>query len=209
MELRTAILAGQHPPGARLREVELAERYGVSRIPLREALRRLEAEGLVASSPNRGVTVRALERDDIDELFAFRLALERLAVRSAAARRADLRSEVAARRAAVHAALTPPHMTDVIAQDRAFHADLATAGGNRHVVDALGDRWAHISRVMHMYLTSIAYPESVWDEHAAIVDAVAAGDGDRADELLTEHIAKSRRIVLGLIPEPVDASVSG
>ncbi|GAC1417314.1 MAG: GntR family transcriptional regulator [Candidatus Velthaea sp.] len=199
-ELRTAILVGQHPPGARLREVELAELYGVSRIPVREALRRLEAEGLIASSPNRGVTVRALERDDIDELFAFRLALERLAVRAAAARGADLRGDVAERRAAVHAALNPAHMTDVIAQDRAFHADLALAGGNRHVVDALGERWAHISRVMHMYLTSIAYPESVWDEHAAIVEAVAVGNADRADELLTDHITNSRRIVLALIP---------
>ena len=187
-------------PGARLREVELASRYGVSRIPLREALRRLEAEGLIASSPNRGVTVRALERDDIDELFAFRLALERLAVRSAAARSVDLRADVRARREAVRSADGAARMIEVISEDRAFHADLACASGNRHVVDALGGRWAHISRVMHIYLTALEYPEGVWDEHAAIVDAVADGDADRADALLTDHILRSRKIVLGLMP---------
>lgn len=203
-ELRSAILDGRHAPGSRLREVELAERYGVSRIPLREAMRTLEAEGLVESSPNRGVTVRALERTDIEELFDFRLALERLAVRLAAMRRADLGLAVAVRREAVRDALRHDALDQIIAQDRGFHADLAAAGANRHVVDALGARWAHISRAMRLYLSAITYPEDVWDAHAEIAAAISFGDAERADRLLIDHISASREIVLARI----DASVA-
>lgn len=203
-ELRSGILNGRHPPGSRLREVELADHYGVSRIPLREAMRTLEAEGLVESSPNRGVTVRVLDRADIDELFDFRMALERLAVQAASKKHADISLAVARRREAVRDAFAHDKLDDIIAHDRGFHADLAAAGANRHVVDALGARWAHISRAMRLYLKAITYPEDVWDTHAQIAAAVATGDAERADRILVEHISASRDIVLARI----DASMT-
>jgi DNA-binding GntR family transcriptional regulator len=202
--LRAGILDGRHPPGARLREVELAERYGVSRIPLREALRTLEAEGLVMGAANRGVSVRALERDDIDQLFAFRLSLERLTARAAATCKADLLHRVNERRTIVKSALHDGAMPTVIAEDRGFHADLAEAAANRHVIEALGARWAHITRAMHLFMSAITYPEDVWDAHTAIAQAVADGDTDGAERLIVEHIVHSRDIVLARI----DASVA-
>ncbi len=81
--LREAILAGVLSPGARLRQEDLAERFGTSRIPVREALRALEYEGLVASEPNRGFTVTELDADDVEEVYDLRIVLESHAVRVA------------------------------------------------------------------------------------------------------------------------------
>ncbi len=90
--LREAILTGRYAPGARLVQDDLAAAFGVSRIPLREALRRLEGEGLVVISPNRGAIVRPLAPKDVVDLYDLRLALESLAIRRAAERFADLRA---------------------------------------------------------------------------------------------------------------------
>jgi DNA-binding GntR family transcriptional regulator len=81
--LREAILAGVLSPGARLRQEDLAERFGTSRIPVREALRALEYEGLVSSEPNRGFTVTELDADDVEEVYDLRIVLEGHAVRVA------------------------------------------------------------------------------------------------------------------------------
>ncbi len=78
-----AILSGVLGPGARLRQEELAEVFGTSRIPVREALRALEYEGLVSSEPHRGFTVTALDADDVEEVYALRILLESEAVRLA------------------------------------------------------------------------------------------------------------------------------
>jgi len=82
--LRTAILKGEYAPGERLREVEIAARHQVSRGPVREALLQLEQEGLVLLRRNRGAVVARLSRDDLEEVYSLRLALERLAVARAA-----------------------------------------------------------------------------------------------------------------------------
>ena len=87
-ELRRSIVTGEIGPGERLLQVELAERFGVSRIPLREAMRTLHAEGLIVIEPNRGAICRPLEPKDVSDLYAVRLALEQVAVREAAARAA-------------------------------------------------------------------------------------------------------------------------
>src|SRR3984893_8789589 len=95
--LREAILTGRYAPGSRLVQDDLAETFGMSRIPLREALRRLEGEGLVVISPNRGAIVRPLAPKDVVDLYDLRLALESLALRRAAERYADVREATARR----------------------------------------------------------------------------------------------------------------
>jgi DNA-binding GntR family transcriptional regulator len=200
-ELRTAILAGAHPPGSRLRQVELAARYRTSRIPVREALRRLEAEGLVTSEAHRGSTVAALDPADLEELYAFRLALERVTARAAAARRADLRPQVEAWRREADAALRAGALEPLIALDAAFHAAIAEAAGNRHVRAALESRWAHVGRAMRLYLRAATYRDAVWEEHAEIADAIAAGNEDLAEALLGVHIQQSGNVVLSRLRE--------
>lgn len=195
-ELRGAILTGAIPPGARLLQVDLADRFGVSRIPLREALRTLQAEGLVVIEPNRGAVCRPLEADDLSGLYALRQALEDLAVRSAALRAVDMRVETADWRERALDATARRDLAALIGLDRDFHALLAGQSGNAHLAHALGRCWSQIMRGMHYYFRLDVYPKDVWDEHTAIARAIAAGDGASASAILGKHISHSRQAIL-------------
>ena len=199
LELRGAILSGVHAPGVRLRQTELAARYRTSRIPLREALRTLEAEGLVTSEPNCGATVARLDAADLAELYAFRIALERATARAAAARKADLRPRVEGWRRDAVAAIRAGELEPLIAADQAFHAAIAEAAQNRHIFAALEGRWAHVARAMRISLLASTYQEGVWDEHAAVAEAIAAGDEDGAEALLGGHVERSGELVVARV----------
>lgn len=194
--LREAILTGRYAPGTRLVQEELAEAYGVSRIPLREALRRLEGEGLVVISPNKGAVVRPLAPKDVVDLYELRLALESLALRRAAERFVDLREITRRRHAEARRAIAARALPTLFKLDRDFHADVAAASDNPHLVAALGAQWSQIMRVMHAYFQVELYPETVWDDHEAIVDALAHGDAETAIAVLTRHLSESRDAIL-------------
>jgi DNA-binding GntR family transcriptional regulator len=194
--LREAILTGRYAPGTRLVQEELAEAYGISRIPLREALRRLEGEGLVVISPNKGAIVRPLSPKDVVDLYELRLALESLALRRAAERFVDLRESTRRRHAEARRAIAARALPALFKLDRDFHADIAAASDNPHLVAALGAQWSQIMRVMHAYFQVEMYPEAVWDDHEAIVDALAHGDGQTAVDVLTRHLSESRDAIL-------------
>jgi DNA-binding GntR family transcriptional regulator len=199
--LREAILVGRYRPGERLVQEELADAFGISRIPLREALRALEGEGLVVISPNRGTIVRPLAPKDVVDLYDLRLALETLAVRRGAERFADLRAATAERADQAQQALTGGDLQRLFHLDRDFHADLAAASHNPHLVDVLGTQWSQIMRVMHAYLRLATYPSAVWDDHAAIARAIAHGNADAAAARLERHLIGSRDIILDHLRE--------
>jgi DNA-binding GntR family transcriptional regulator len=194
--LREAILTGRYAPGTRLVQEDLAEAFGVSRIPLREALRRLEGEGLVLISPNRGAIVRPLAPKDVVDLYDLRLALESLAIRRAAERFADLRGSTKTLHAHASRAIAARAMPAIFGLDRDFHAGLAAASDNPHLIAALGAQWSQIMRVMHAYFQVANYPAAVWDDHEAIADAVAHGEGELAVARLTAHLSESRDAIL-------------
>lgn len=194
--LRRAIVTGAIAPGERLLQVELAERYGVSRIPLREALRALHAEGLVVIEPNRGTVCRPLEPKDLGDLYDLRSALEQLAVRIAAQARVDLRPATADLRAEATAATERGDLPRLIALDAAFHAGLAERAGNEHLAHALAACWSQIMRGMHYYFTLEVYPADVWSEHVALADLVALGDAECAVARMGEHLGHSRAAIL-------------
>src|ERR1700733_1117580 len=194
--LREAILTGRYAPGARLVQDDLAEAFGVSRIPLREALRRLEGEGLVAISPNPGAIVRPLAPKDVVDLYDLRLSLESLAIRRAAERFADLRAMTKALHAQARRAIAARALPTIFGLDRDFHAELAGAADNSHLVAALGGQWSQIMRVMHAYFQVTNYPAAVWHDHEAIADAVAHGEGELAVAHLTTHLSESRDAIL-------------
>jgi DNA-binding GntR family transcriptional regulator len=194
--LREGILTGRYAPGTRLVQDDLAAAFGVSRIPLREALRRLEGEGLVLISPNRGAVVRPLAPKDIVDLYDLRIALESLALRRAAERFADVRESTRKRRHLARAAIASRSLPALFRLDRDFHADLAAASDNPHLVAALGAQWSQIMRVMHAYFQAGDYPADTWDDHEAIADAVAHGDSDHAVAVLTAHLTTARDAIL-------------
>ncbi len=194
--LREAILTGEYRPGERLVQDDLAEALGISRIPLREALRRLEGEGLVIISPNRGAIVRPLAPKDVVDLYDVRLALESLAVRRAAGHYADLREATERMREEARAAIAGGSLPRLFHLDRDFHAGVAAASHNAHLMATLGGQWSQIMRVMHAFLKMTTYPPAVWDDHAAIVEAIAHGDGAGAAVRLERHLVSSRDAIL-------------
>ena len=192
-EIRVAILAGTLQPGERLKQEQLAEDMGVSRIPVREALRILEAEGLVETRPGRGSQVVELTRDGAADVLMVRGALEGLAARLAAER---VTPEVVARlRIAVdegkRASDAGDHGSASDAHTR-FHLELARAGGNSHLQTELEFFPAKAEWIVATLLQSRS--EYSWQEHEAIVDAVASGDADQAEQLTkihSEHVIDS------------------
>ena len=187
-ELRSAIIGGEYVQGERLVEEEVAARFEVSRNPIREALRTLSTEGFVMIEPRRGARVASIDARRAGELFELRAPLEGLVAGLAAQRRtaADvehLRSVVAAGQEAAG----DNRLDALPALNTEFHATLAAAARNellRSTLERLSDiiRWIYATRISRRAQRS-------WDEHAAIVDAVAAGDVARARRCGEEHIA--------------------
>jgi DNA-binding GntR family transcriptional regulator len=189
--LRERILAGDLRRGTRLRQASLAEELGVSRTPLREALRRLATEGLVEFSPNRGATVSELDFGDMSHAWAARVALEPGAARLAAERRdpqaiARLRRAVELQRRALH------DREPSYAANREFHLALAAASGNPHLTRFAEMLWVPRIGVPIYEAQAVERSDGVaaWaDEHERITDAIAAGDAGLAEHLTRTHIA--------------------
>jgi DNA-binding GntR family transcriptional regulator len=188
--LRERILSGDLARGTRLRQAMLADELGVSRTPLREALRRLSTEGLVEFSPNRGATVSDLDFGDMRHAWSARVALEPGAARLAAERRdpaaiASMRSAIAMQRGAGR------DKRESFAANRAFHLALAAASGNPHLNRFAEMLWVPRIGVPIYQAQAVepAGPQAWADEHDSIVDAIEAGDEDLAERLTREHIA--------------------
>jgi GntR family transcriptional regulator, rspAB operon transcriptional repressor len=186
-ELRRLILSGDVAPGERLSELSISERLGVSRLPVREAFRRLEAEGLLESLPRRGVRVVELDGDELSIVREVRVALELIAVRQTiekqdpevlSALRGSLDRGRAASAAGDHEALS--------AINEEFHELLGTGAGSRFLADTLRSvrNQAH-----HLVGGVSAAVESSWDEHSAIIQATVDGDAELACMLMRRHLA--------------------
>jgi len=188
--LRERILSGDLPRGTKLRQASLAEELGVSRTPLREALRRLSTEGLVEFSPNRGATVSELDFGDMRHAWSARVALEPGAARLAAERR-DADAIASMREAIDHQRGAAGDSGASFAANREFHLALAAASGNPHLTRFAEMLW--VPRIgVPIYAAQAAEPAgpSAWaDEHERIADAIEHGDADAAERLTRAHIA--------------------
>ncbi|TAM73894.1 GntR family transcriptional regulator [bacterium] len=197
--LRDAIVTGSIPAGERLVQEELAEQLGASRIPVREALRTLEAEGLVRFERNRGAVVVPLMATDAANLYRVRAALEDVAVQQAAEKRAqDLAAPLRER---AQAAAEQRDLATLIRVDRAFHESIGQASGNPYLQRLQALYWSQIERVMHEYLRLERYPQHVWEEHQAIARAIEAGRGAEARRYMRRHLAASLAAVIGHLQE--------
>lgn len=184
-----AICDGELAPGQRITQDEMAARLDVSRQPVLQALRLLKTQGFVRDSQRRGVVVAALDPTFIAHLCELRSALDGIACRAAALRgQADAKlwgpKLIAAGRAAVRSGSVP----DLIAADMRFHLFLHDLSGNPLIAETAALHWQHIRRVMGGSLRR-RYLEwrGIWDEHAAILDAVMRGDADAAERAARQH----------------------
>ena len=184
-----AIDAGVYAPGDRMVESELAERFGVSRTPIREALQRLETQSLL-SRDGRSLVVASLDHNQLAELYAVRAQLEGLAARLAAQHAAP--EEVRVLREMVEEDRALVDDPGALARaNRRFHKQIHLASHNRYLVQQLD----LVHRTMALLATtSLAVEgrsETAIAEHDAIVRAIETRDGDAADEALRTHISRA------------------
>lgn len=184
------ITAGHLAPGDRVIQVALAQALGVSRQPVQQALLLLRNQGILQDAPGRGLIVAPLDAEYIRHMYAMRAVLEGLAARRAA----ESNAERAARQGpplldAGRRAVASGSFTQMIAADTRFHELLYALSGNALVAPALATHLTYTQRVMGEVLGGDEKPSDIWDQHEAILAAICAGDGDRAEALAREHIS--------------------
>ncbi|WP_144766668.1 GntR family transcriptional regulator [Methylobacterium dankookense] len=190
--IRSEILACRMPPGAEVREQELAERYAVSRQPVREALLRLERERLVTVHARQGYQVNPISIADARDLLQFRLVIEPACAGDAA------EAGSAEALAALDAFRTLDAGTDFIDYNRAFHTALAQASGNRRMAATARDLIEQADRLVRVSLAAIKgrEPAQLIAEHAEIIDAMQRRDARTARRLVREHVAQAQRRII-------------
>ena len=194
------IRSGALPPGARLLETELAERLAVSRTPVREAIRRLEADGLVAHMPRAGATVRRLDYAEIMELYEMRVVLEGTAARLAARSASEVEfDELDAIDDDMLAA--DGDGATLFALNQQFHRTLIDAARNRFLVQSVSAVHTTLLILGPSTLARADRAEAAVDEHRAIVAALRARDGAAAEAAMRAHMEQAQRTRLRMLRE--------
>lgn len=205
--IRRDIIFGALPPGTRITETALATKYGISRVPVREALRTLEAEGFVESKPYAGSTVSQIPVDDAEDLFFVREALESATARRAARRAAaqfdsgapslewwQARKVLAGVLDAGDAAVAEGALDQLPELNIRFHLGVAELSGSASLTALL----RQISgKIEWLYATDVdTRGKESWGEHRSIMAAVDAGNPDEAERLMAQHVRQSRQSYL-------------
>ena len=191
--LRHAILKGELEPGERLMEISLAQKLGVSRTPIREAIRKLELEGLVSIIPNKGAFVEGVSTDDIRDIYEIRALLEGLCARWAATRISD--ELMAAMEENIY--LTEFHekkgnAKKLLELDNRFHELLYEAGGSKELMRVLKDYHEYVGRVRKVTLGETKRAKNSTHEHKQICEAIKNHDALLAEKCAREHINNSK-----------------
>lgn len=182
-----AIESGTYRPGDRLVESELAERFGVSRTPVREALQRLETQAMLMRD-GRSLIVASLDHNQLAELYVVRAELEALAARLAARHATPEEVRVLAQMVAEDQKTV--NNTEALARaNKRFHRQIHLASHNRYLVQQLDLVHRTMALMARTSLAAEGRGETALAEHKRIVDAIAAGDGKAADQALRQHIS--------------------
>jgi DNA-binding GntR family transcriptional regulator len=195
-QIRGAIVDGTLAPGSRIKQEELAARFNVSRAPIRQALIVLKREGLVEMRHHRGAIVSPLDLALISDIYELREAIEgHVVTRLAEQPRFDPTSlwrVVAGGQDADSSGI----LSRVIDLDLAFHKGLHDALGNRSLSNVMDAQWSHVRRVMAATLSVNSNRKQVWDDHAAILKAIVAGQPQEARAISVAHTRAARDVLL-------------
>ncbi|MBK8023659.1 MAG: GntR family transcriptional regulator [Chloroflexi bacterium] len=191
--IRHAILNRDLMPGSRINQYQLAEDLNVSLVPVREALKTLEAEGLVTITPRRGAFVTEISLDDLDELYFARQLIEGEGVRIASPRLNDddltfLRQTIDAMKVATDAG----DIHSFMQLNRDFHMRIYQAMNNRHLVQVIDAMWERSELYRFRYMFVMRNAETIHQEHEAILAALRNRDTDLAVKLARDHIWHTR-----------------
>jgi DNA-binding GntR family transcriptional regulator len=200
--LRVLIDSGELAPGTRLNEIELCNTMGVSRTPLREAIRSLATEGLIELQPNRGAIVSIVSQEDVTEILPIMASLEGLGGRLAAMHMDQ--SKIAQVRK-IHDQMISHYKNNEVAEyfetNRLIHELITEGSGNQTLVDTINSLSAKVRRARFTaQMTQESWDKAV-SEHEEMIAALEAQDPDRLEAILVQHIETKRATILGSIEQ--------
>ena len=196
-ELKLQILTGAISPGTRMMEVELADEMGVSRTPIREAIRKLEKEGLVTIEPRKGAYASMISTEDMVEILEVRQDLEGLAAYFAADRMQPAQlEELKTVSEHYNEAVTSGSMEDMIKYDTRFHRIIVDSCHNKILVQMIEQLQELVLRFRYIYYDNFKRAENMPEEHAAILGAIEKNSPDEAREAADVHIDRLKKLVI-------------
>jgi DNA-binding GntR family transcriptional regulator len=195
--LRGDIIVGALPFGSRLRIEDLANRYGVSHMPIREALRELHGEGLVVIEPNRGARVRTVDLGFVEDLFDIRSAIETMLARRACERRTPAHLEALDEaEQELEALVAAGEHLSVRRANRRFHAVINEAAGNPGALSLVDRHWLLVAALWQRYGVDARRFQIVIDDHRHLIRAIGRRDASSASMLMGSHIEKAKHDLL-------------
>lgn len=198
--LRQAILRGELKPGERLMEIHLAQKLGVSRTPVREAIRKLELEGLVRMIPRKGAVVAEITISDLEDVLEVRMALEELAVKLACRMLTpEQLDEIGGLADEFEQTLYGEDVGACAQADMRFHEAIYEATGNGRLVQILNNLREQMYRYRMEYLKDRDAHQQLVQEHAEILEALADRDVERALEASGRHIERQKEHIIGVL----------
>ena len=198
--LREAILHGELKPGERLMEISLANRLGVSRTPVREAIRKLELEGLVIMIPRKGAQVAQITEQDLNDVLEVRLGLEELAMQFACERIDEEHLQEIARAAQDFEDLMEEgDITDLAQADVHFHELIYQATQNQRLIQIINNLREQMYRYRIEYLKDQQVYEKLLSEHEEIIRHIEKGEKDEAARVVSRHIENQAQAVTDVI----------
>ncbi|MBD9638906.1 GntR family transcriptional regulator [Ensifer sp. ENS07] len=197
--LRGAILAGRFTPDEKVNERQLAEQFGVSTTPVKEALRLLEAEGLVQSLPRRGILIR-FNINWAEEMILARAALESMIGRLAARRMSDdSKPTLKATVGLMEAATASGNADELIALNETFHDQIHRASRCQYLVRLIERQQFYDASIRRIIHSAPAEREKALHEHSAIAAAIIDGDAERAEKQMRDHVVRSGETYLSIV----------
>ena len=196
-ELKRQIMIGEIPPGTRMMEVELADDMGVSRTPIREAIRKLEKEGLVSIEPRRGAYASEISIKDMVDVLEVREFLEGMAAGLASKRITE--EETEAIKHAVEAyrdAVESGNTEEIIREDEIFHKLIVDCSGNKTLIQMINQVQELALRFRYIYYEDFSRYQNMPNEHQEILDAVLSGDPEVARKSADEHVLRLKEFVV-------------
>ena len=198
--LRQAILKGELKPGERLMEIALAERLGVSRTPIREAMRKLEQEGLVVMIPRRGAQVANITEKDLNDVLEVRIALENVAIEKACARMTEeeMRRLWLAAKEFEHT-IAEGNLVKLAEADVAFHEVIYQASDNKRLIQVLNNMREQIYRYRVEYLKDENNYPTLMKEHKDIVEGLVRKNKMQVTATMHQHVKNQAEAVKDMI----------
>lgn len=195
-ELRMLIMTGQIKPGTRMMEIELADSMGVSRTPVREAIRQLEKDNLVTIEPRRGAYVSDISAVDMQDMLIVREPLEGLATYLASQNMTEEQVKVIEQvNNDYEAALRNNDQEKLIQADTHFHNLITQGSGNEYLINILLELQEQVLRFRYIYFKSSKRAEDIVNEHRMILEALKAGDAEKSSLYCKNHIKNLRETI--------------